>query len=355
MPTSVISTPSEPATANLNSRPVCSAAFLIPEDTYELLYGQESADEIGRLANLYPVIRYSSAEQSCPPVPEWLPEIDALFIGWHGPRLDEGMLRRLPRLKAVFHAGGSIRAHVSDAFWARGISISAAPHVNAQPVAEYTLATIILGLKRAWHLNALVRKERTFPVTHPDVPGAHRTVVGLVSLGYIGRLVRERLRSFDVRVIAYDPYLPAARFRDLDVESVSLDELMQSSDVVSLHTPLNGQTQGLITGELLNLLKTNATFINTSRGGVVRENELIEFLARRPDAQAVIDVTDPMPPSADSKLYDLPNVFLTPHIAGSLGPECRRMGRTMLEEFGRYLRGEPLIHTVTREQAEAQT
>jgi phosphoglycerate dehydrogenase-like enzyme len=269
--------------------------------------------------------------------------------------LNAELLRRFPRLKAVFHAGGSIRPHVSEAFWARGISISAAPHVNAQPVAEYTLATIILGLKRAGHLNARVRKERTFPAGHPDVPGLHRTVVGLVSLGYIGRLVRERLRAFDLRVIAYDPYLPAARFRDLGVESVSLEELIKRSDVVSLHTPLNEQTQGLITGELLNRLKTNATFINTSRGGVVRENELIEFLGRRPDVQAVIDVTEPMPPNADSKLYDLPNVFLTPHIAGSLGPECRRMGRAMLEEFGRYLRGEPLLHTVTREQAEAQT
>lgn len=353
MPTLDIN-PSGRVANNLNARNQSTAAFLLPEDTFELLYGRECAEEIGRMARLHPGGGGGAAETMKPPYPAWLEEVDALFIGWHGPRLDAELLRHLPRLRAVFHGGGSVRPHVSEAFWGRGVTISAAPHVNAQPVAEFTLAAIILGLKRAWHLSAQVRRDRSFP-THPPVPGLHRTVVGLVSLGYIGRLVRERLRAFDVKVIAYDPYLPPARFWELGVESVSLRDLMLHSDVVSLHAPLNRETTGLIGGELLGLLKRDATFINTSRGGVVREPELVNFLAGRPDVQAVIDVTDPMPPAADSPLYTLPNVFLTPHIAGSLGPECRRMGWAMIEEYGRYLRGEDMLHTVTREQAETQT
>jgi phosphoglycerate dehydrogenase-like enzyme len=353
MPTLEFTTPAQEA-ISLQARSQSTAAFLLPEDTFELLYGRECAEEVSRRARLHPSGGAGSSQWLKPPYPGWLEEIDALFIGWHGPRLDAELLRHLPRLKAVFHGGGSVRPHVSEAFWARGITISAAAHVNAQPVAEFTLAAIILGLKRAWQLNERIRRERTFPV-HPPVPGLNRTVVGLVSLGYIGRLVRERLRAFDVKVIAYDPYLPPARFRELEVESVSLRDLMLRSDAVSLHTPLNRETKGLITGELLELLKPDATFINTSRGGVVHEPELLSFLARRTDVQAVIDVTDPMPPAKDSPFYTLPNVFLTPHIAGSLGPECRRMGWTMVEEYGRYLRGEPLLHTVTREQAELQT
>jgi phosphoglycerate dehydrogenase-like enzyme len=180
-------------------------------------------------------------------------------------------------------------------------------------------------------------------------------VVGLVSLGHIGRLVRERLRAHEVTVLAYDPHLPAQAFERLDVESVSLPELMRRSDVVSLHTPLNDQTRGLINHDLLSRMKRGASLLNTARGGVVDERALVDFLRSRTDVQALLDVTDPMPSQPDSPLFELPNVFLTPHIAGSLGPECRRMGRLMVSEFERYLRGQPLQHLVTREQAELQT
>jgi hypothetical protein len=91
--------------------------------------------------------------------------------------------------------------------------------------------------------------------------------------------------------------------------------------------------------------------INTSRGAVVREAELVEVLGERPDLWAVLDVTHPEPPEPDSRLYDLPNVVLTPHIAGSLGSECRRMGRLVVEELRRYVAGESLEHEITRERA----
>jgi len=100
----------------------------------------------------------------------------------------------------------------------------------------------------------------------------------------------------------------------------------------------------------LTLLKEGASFINTSRGAVVNEPELIRFLQERPDVQAVLDVTHPEPPVPESPLYDLPNVFLTPHLAGSLGGECRRMAQFMMEELERYLRGEPLRWEITRER-----
>jgi phosphoglycerate dehydrogenase-like enzyme len=88
----------------------------------------------------------------------------------------------------------------------------------------------------------------------------------------------------------------------------------------------------------------------TARGAIVNEADLLELLATRSDVQAIIDVTDPESPSADSAFYDLPNIFLTPHIAGSLGSECRRMGRALVQEFHRFARGEPLQLAVVREQ-----
>ncbi len=130
-----------------------------------------------------------------------------------------------------------------------------------------------------------------------------------------------------------------------------LEEVFARCDVVSLHAPHLKETEGMITGRHLRSMQPGATFINTSRGAVVREGEMIDALREWPDLCAVLDVTAPEPPAADSPLYDLTNVVLTPHIAGSMHGECRRMGRYMLEELRRYLRGEPLLWRIDRETA----
>ncbi|HEX5913713.1 MAG TPA: NAD(P)-dependent oxidoreductase, partial [Rubrobacter sp.] len=110
-------------------------------------------------------------------------------------------------------------------------------------------------------------------------------------------------------------------------------------------------TDGMILGSHIASMKRNATLINTSRGAVVREAEMVDVLEERLDLWAVLDVTHPEPPEPDSRLYDLPNVVLTPHIAGSLGSECRRMGRLVVDELRRSVAGEPLEHEITRERA----
>jgi phosphoglycerate dehydrogenase-like enzyme len=167
----------------------------------------------------------------------------------------------------------------------------------------------------------------------------------------VGRLVRERLRPFDLRVVAYDPFVTPEEAHVLGVDLMSLEDLFASSDVVSLHVPLLPETEGMILGSHLASMKRNATLINTSRGAVVREAEMVEVLGERPDLWAVLDVTHPEPPEPDSRLYNRPNVVLTPHIAGSLGNECRRMGRLVVDELRRYVAGEPLKHEITRERA----
>jgi phosphoglycerate dehydrogenase-like enzyme len=131
----------------------------------------------------------------------------------------------------------------------------------------------------------------------------------------------------------------------------SLDEVFRRADVVSVHTPWLKETEGLITGAHIASMKPYSTFINTSRGAVVRETEMTHVLQARPDLVAVIDVTHPEPPSPDSPLFTLPNVILTPHIAGSLGAECRRMGQYMVGELERYVLGQPLRYALTRERA----
>ncbi|MGH3144251.1 MAG: NAD(P)-dependent oxidoreductase [Rubrobacter sp.] len=173
---------------------------------------------------------------------------------------------------------------------------------------------------------------------------------GASDAGATGRMLRERLEPFDVRVAAYDPYVTEEEAASLGVELVTLDRLFREADVVTLHAPLLRETEGLIRVSNLASMKRGATLVNTSRGAVVREAEMVSVLEDRPDLWAVLDVTDPEPPEAASPLYDLPNAVLTPHVAGSQGDECRRMGRLVVGELRRYVAGEPLEHEITRER-----
>jgi phosphoglycerate dehydrogenase-like enzyme len=266
--------------------------------------------------------------------------------------MDEAFLASAPRLRAVFYGAGSIRGITSPAFWRRDITISSAYAANALPVAEYTLGAILLSLKRFWSHTLAVRDERDSWGNHLRyAPGAYQSTVGLVSLGMIARRVIELLKAFEVNCIVYCPFLTEAEAANLGVEKCSLAEVFHRSDVVSIHTPLLPETTGLITGELIASMKEGATLINTSRGAVVRETEMIEVLRRRSDLSAVLDVSDPEPPVRGSDLVRLPNVMLTPHISGSLGPECRRLGRWMVEELVRYLEAKPLRWQITEKLA----
>ena len=186
--------------------------------------------------------------------------------------------------------------------------------------------------------------------------GGYGSTVGLISLGAIGRIVAPRLHAAapDVRVLAHDPFVGSDEAARLGVELVSLDEIFTSSDVVSLHTPWLPETERMIRGAHFARMKTGATFLNTARGAVVAEDEMTVVLETRPDLTALLDVTHPEPPLPDSPLWTLPNVFLTPHIAGSVGDECRRLGRYMLDELRRYLAGEPLRYRI-RPDAAAHT
>jgi phosphoglycerate dehydrogenase-like enzyme len=259
----------------------------------------------------------------------------------------------MPKLRAVFHGAGSLRSILTEESWSRGIVFANAAALNAIPTAEYAFGSILLSLKRAWQQAAIVRAKRTYsfvPAATPlPFPGGVGSTVGLASLGQVGRRVAEWLGRLDVNIIAHDPFALAETFARLKIRSVSLDQLFAEADIVSLHTPLLPETAGMVNASLLARMKPGATLINTARGGLVNEPDLIAALRARPDLQAILDVTDPEPPDAASPFYELSNVFLTPHLAGSLGPECRRMGRAMVEELKRFVRREPLQHAVMRE------
>ena len=320
--------------------------IVLNADAYDLVYGREWVAEISRRITLiHPPLTASELHEK----QELLSEVDVIFSGWGAPLMDEAFLLSAPRLKAVFYAAGSVKGFATEAFWSRDIAITSAYAQNAIPVAEYALSVILLSLKQFWYYANETRRLGKIP-EKVRVAGAYRSRIGLISLGVIARLLREHLRAFDVEVLVYDPYLSIEQAKGLDVKLASLEELFETSDVVSLHTPWLKETENMIRGTHFQRMKSGATFLNTARGAIVNEPEMIDALQKRPDLTAVLDVTWPEPPVVDSPLYKLPNVVLTPHIAGSLDAECRRMGDLMIKEFDRWKSGESLVGGITHKK-----
>lgn len=322
--------------------------FLLNDPSYPLIYPNPLPDEIGRRTDLIgPVLsaanwRTASAEAR---------QAEAIFSGWGMAKIDDEFLDFFPRLKIIFYGAGTIRHFTTDALWDRGVRITTAASANAESVTEFTLAQILLSMKRMWP-QTLAFRDRTTDVLGGKSPGNVGSTIGLISLGVIGRSVGERLKAYHHEVIAYDPFVAPEVAAALNITLVSMEELFARSDVVSCHAPLLDTTRGLLQRRHFEAMKPGATFINTARGAIVNEHALCDVLAQRPDLFALLDVTDPEPPAPDSPLRHTPNVLLTPHIAGCLGPECRRMGQLMIDELDRYQAGRPLRYELDRAKAE---
>ncbi|MCD6322637.1 MAG: hydroxyacid dehydrogenase [Clostridiales bacterium] len=338
------------------------ALFILNEENSNKIYGPEEITKVDKYVDIIsPSLSFEQVKKN----PEVLNQCNIILSGWGGPCIDRWFMEKTPNLEAVFYGAGSLRGIVTPEFWKSGIPITSSWAANAIPVAEYTLAQIILCLKNTYNLHRLYTKE--YPIMnssseerlHKDMKdlykrrkafGAYKTVVGIISLGMVGRLVCNLLKNLDVEIVAYDPYITYENARVLGVKLVSLEELFEISNVVSLHAPWLPETENMICGKHFELMKNGASFINTARGAIVNETEMINILKKRKDITAVLDVTYPEPPDLTSELFNMENVFLTPHIAGSMDDECRRMGAYAVDEMVRYLEGKKLKYQITEKQ-----
>ncbi|MFI8435296.1 hydroxyacid dehydrogenase [Streptomyces sp. NPDC079020] len=280
-----------------------------------------------------------------------LADVELLVTGWGCPPLDADVLASAPALRAVVHTAGSVRGHVTEACWERGIDVSSAAAANALPVAEYTVAMILLSGKRALERARGYRtaRRRENPLSTPPQVGNYGRTVGILSASMIGRRVIELLRPYDSRVLLYDPYVSAADAGALGVRQVGIGELFALSDTVSVHTPLLPATRGLVSRELLTSMRPDAVLINTSRGAVVDQDALTDVLLRD-RIRAVLDVTDPDELPAAHPLWDCGNALITPHLAGSQGNEWRRLAELAVGEAGRWAAGDGFAHPVRPER-----
>ena len=278
---------------------------------------------------------------------ERLAEAEVVLAGWGCPYIDADLLDAMPKLGALVFAGGAASSVLDTAeATRRGIAFTNAGDANAQAVAEYTAATILLAGKRVGFAERLYRHRRAFvdrELEFADTGNYERTV-GLIGASRIGRRVAHLLVPTDLHVLIYDPYASESEVVALGAEKVELDVLLAGSDIVSLHAPASPETERMLGAGELALLRDGAVIINTARGALI-DHDALRVHLRAGRIEAILDVTDPEPLAPDDELWTLPNVNLTPHLAGATGNELHRLGRDIVDELARYIAGEP-FHAV---------
>jgi phosphoglycerate dehydrogenase-like enzyme len=307
------------------------------------------AAALERLQRLCEIMTEAPLEDlSTPAARAVLADVDILVTGWGCPFISRDIVAAAPKLKLIAHAAGTVKYHLDPAVFEAGIAVTNAVDANAVPVAEFTLAMIVLANKRVFEFRDIYRSDPTRKSSYAlmDAPiGNYRRTIGIVGASHVGRRVIELLRPLDCTILLYDPYVETDDPIAHNVELTRLEELMARADVVSLHAPSLPSTRGMIGARELGLMRDGTTLINTARGALVDEAALVTELETG-RIFAVIDVTDPEIPPPESPLYRLPNVFLTPHIAGAIGTERARLGNLAADEIERFIAGLPMRYSI---------
>jgi len=328
------------------------AVFLGSRDKISEVY---SAEVIGKLSEKLDVFPHVIAKATLGEYRDVLREADYVFSTWGMPHFTGEEIRAcLPRLKAVFYAAGSVQGFARE-FLEEGVQVFSAWAANGVPVAEYTFAQILLASKGFFTKLHRPSMGNVWDNRDPGIvyPGNYEIRIGVIGAGMIGKMVIERLKTLGrTDILVFDPFLPDEKAEQLGVKKTGLDEIFAECDVITNHLANNPQTVGILNRRCFDAMKPHAVFINTGRGAQVVEDDMIAALYAVPTRTAVLDVTDPEPPRPDSPLYTMENVFLTPHIAGSIGNEVHRMAEYMYEEFCALEAGQPTRYSVTAEMLE---
>ena len=224
-------------------------------------------------------------------------------------------------------------------------------NVFAKSVAEGTLAYILASLRRMEHYSGIMRAGGWKEVLFQN-RGLRGKTVGVVGFGTITKYFLELIRWFGCEVLIYSSHIKEEEAAAYGGRPASLEEIFSTCSVVSNHLANNPQTRKMLTYKHFSSMLPYATFLNTGRGAQVVEEDLVRALTERPDLTAVLDVTHPEPSPAGHPFYSLPNCFMTPHIAGSLGGEVVRMAEYMVDEYERLTAGVPVKYEVTLKMLE---
>ena len=266
-----------------------------------------------------------------------MPEADALLVR-SATTVDAEVLSAAPKLKIVARAGVGLDNVDVDAATERGVLVVNAPTSNIHSAAEHAVALLLSAARQIPAADASLRehawKRSSFSGT--EIFGK---TVGVVGLGRIGQLVAQRLAAFEAHIVAYDPYVSAARAAQLGIELLSLDDLLGRADFISVHLPKTPETAGLIDKEALAKTKPGVIIVNAARGGLIDEAALADAISSGHVRAAGVDVYS-KEPCTDSPLFELSQVVATPHLGASTEEAQDRAGTDVAASVKLALAGE---------------
>jgi len=258
-----------------------------------------------------------------------LKDADALIVR-SATKVTPELMDKAPHLRVVGRAGVGVDNINLDEATKRGILVMSTPGGSSVSVAEHTFALLLALVRQLPQFDASMRQGKWEKSSSgAEVRGK---TLGLIGLGRIGSEVASRAEAFDMRVIAYDPFISEAAARELSVELVPLETLYAESDFISLHTAVSPQTQGMINAETIGKMKKGVRIVNAARGELINEADLAAALKSGQVAGAALDVFAEEPPK-NSPLVGLPNVIATPHVAGSTAEAQEEQASTASSRF----------------------
>jgi phosphoglycerate dehydrogenase-like enzyme len=306
----------------------------------------ERLAQVGTLLDPVPMSRFDDERAL-----ELLAAAEVLVGHWGCPTLTEEVVAAAPRLRLFAYAAGTVKWQVTGAVWRAGVTVTSAAAANAVPVAEYAAGAILLAGKGVFLFAARERdRDASVPLDRRTV-GNYRSRVGLVGASFVGRRVVELLGPTDIELAISDPYLGEQDAAALGVRRMGLDELCAWCDVLSLHAPDVASTRHMVGAEQLAALHDGVTVINTARGALI-DHVALRAELRSGRLAAVLDVSEPEPLPADDELRSLPNVLLTPHVAGALNGELWRLAELAVHEVERLAHGLAPLHPVVEADLE---
>lgn len=272
-----------------------------------------------------------------PKLLEAVKDADALLVR-SATTVDAEVMAAAPNLKIIGRAGVGLDNVEIPAATERGVMVVNAPTSNIHSAAEHAVALLLAACRQIPAADATLREHTWKRSSFNGVELLGKTV-GVVGLGRIGQLVAQRLAAFETDLIAYDPYLPAARAAQLGIELVDIDELVSRADIITMHLPKTKETAGLFDADRLARAKDGVVIVNAARGGLIVESALVDALKSGKVRSAALDVFD-SEPCTDSPLFELPNTVVTPHLGASTSEAQDRAGTDVARSVLLALRGE---------------
>ncbi|KAB7708275.1 C-terminal binding protein [Bacillus aerolatus] len=260
------------------------------------------------------------------------------------------LIERLESCKVISISGVGYNHVDVEAATQKGITVSHVPDYCAEEVSNHTVALILSVTRRLSSYNRKVREGKWDPLDTLPIHRFSERTVGLLGFGRIARMVSAKMKPFDVRRLAHDEYISKEVFDQHGVESVSLDDLLKQSHVLSLHVPLTPETKNLLNYERLKQLPKGAFVINTCRGGVINENDLKKLIEEGHIAGAGLDVLEQEPPAPDHPLLAMEEVLITPHASYFSEESISQLREKTTQAIIDGVSGKPLSHTLNEPQ-----